>query len=406
MPRLLNNFLSGWMDYTSPMPTPEIFRQGAGLALISSALARRTWITGNSRLPPCVPNLYIMLVGPPGVGKDVAINKAAEIIYEANERAAPVKIARIGGESISKKGLIDRLADERSKQTCTYKHNGKSHTFEFHSLTFCIGELGTAMPEYDPNLVPLLNDLYNNKPAYEDTIRGLEVQIRNPHLTLLLGNQPDTLSEVFPEKTFRMGLTSRLIFVYSVSPVIVDIFNTDESSWDPTLFDNLVHDFIDIAKIAGPFSVERSVQDLINDFNRTRPCEVPTDRFRSYNTRRPLHIQKIAMCVSAAESNERVIRFRHWEQALELLFQIERAMPKIFDDVVSSRGFVEIYEQIKGMSSPVSHYQLSHTLAKTRSPLEVPLIIKTMISDGVLEPVLNDIGVPTRPAKFHIRKIQ
>jgi hypothetical protein len=34
------------------------------------------------------------------------------------------------------------------------------------------------------------------------------------------------------------------------------------------------------------------------------------------------------------------------------------------------------------------------------------LIIKTMISDGVLEPVLNDVGVPTRPAKFHIRKIQ
>ena len=406
MARQSGNFLDAWLEYTDPLPTPYLFRMWTGLGAISSALSRRVWLSGHARLPPCIPNLYCMLIGAPGVGKDVALNKVADLIEAANTLAAPTKIARLGGESISKKGLIDKLADERSKQTCTYKNGGGTHTFEFHSLTFCIGEFSTAMPEYDPVLVPMLNDLFNSKASYDDTIRGLEVSIKNPHIVLLAGNQPDTLAEVFPEKTFRMGLTSRIIFVFSNEPVIRDIFDEMELQWDKCLWDRLVADFVDIARMGGPFKAEATVKKAINEFNRERPCEVSVNKFKNYNTRRPLHIQKLAMICSAADANDRIIRQVHWDRALKLLYEVEAKMGAMLDDIVSSRGYSEIYETIYSMPSPTSQHSITSKLSKTHSPLEVPLLLKQLKSDGVLTPVLNDAGVPKIPPVYYINKLE
>ena len=404
MARQCANFLDAWLEYSDPLPTPYLFRVWTGLGVISSALSRRVWLAGNERLPPCVPNLYLMLIGAPGVGKDVALNKGADLILAANALAAPHHIARLGGESISKKGLIDRLADDRSKQVCSYKLGGESHTFEFHSLTFCIGEFSTAMPEYDPVLVPMLNDLFNSKSSYDDTIRGLEVSIKNPHLVLMAGNQPDTLAEVFPEKAFRMGLTSRIIFVFAEQPVIRDIFDENETKWDKTIFDKLAQDFCDIARMGGPFKVEAAVKKQINDFNRNRPGEIDMDKFKNYNTRRPLHIQKLAMICAAAESNERIIRQRHWDRALDFLYMTEAKMPLMFENVVSSRGYSEVYEEVFKMGSPLTNKQLSMRLSRTRTPLEVPLIIKQLKADGVLVPEVNELGVPKIPASYIVKR--
>lgn len=404
MGRQVSNFLEGWMEYTDSLPTPYLFRMWTGLCLMSSALSRRGWLAGHSRLPPCTPNLYVMLVGAPGVGKDVSINKAADLIIAASEKAGPVNIARLGGESVSKKGMLDKMANEQSKQTCSYKDTSGTHVFEFHSLTFCIGEFSTAMPEYDPVLVPMLNDLYNNKASYDDTIRGLEVSIKNPHLVLLAGNQPDTLAEVFPEKAFRMGLTSRIIFVFSNEPVIKDIFDESEALWDSSLFDKLASDFVDIAKMGGPFKAEPPVKAAINKFNRERPDEVLVAKFKNYNTRRPLHAQKVAMLCCASESNDRTIRTRHWDQALQLLLEVEAQMGGMLDNIVSSRGFSEVYDTVYQMESPIKQIEISNYLSRIYSPMEVPLIIKQLKSDGVLIPVLNLGGVPQHPAVYKITR--
>ena len=407
--RQLTNFVEGFMDFSQPLPTPKSFRKWSALTLISSALARRCWLRANSRLPPCYPNLYVLLAGDPGLGKDMAINKVADIIYEAIQRASPTIVARLGGESISPKGLIDKLGDEASKQSFTFKEGGAEKRADFHSLTFCIGELGTAMPEYDPRLVPILNDLYNNKKGYEDSIRGLEVKISNPHITLLLGNQPNTLAEVLPEKAFRMGLTSRIIFVYEKVPVIRDIFvnKEEEIHWDLDLESKLVDDYIALTKLTGPFKATKHTKDLINDFNRRRPDPVETVKFKDYNTRRPLHAQKIAMCVSASKSDKMVIEPEHWIEALELLFEVERTMPNIFEGIVTSRGFSETYEELKRFASggkPVHYHSLISKLSRTHPAYEVKQILDLSQQDGTLVPVMDETGtLPVKPLQFYIR---
>ena len=407
MKRQLPNFLDGWAEYTDPLPTPQLFRIWACLGIVSSALSRRVWIKANSRMPLCYPNLYLMLVGPPGVGKDVAINKAADLLIRANAESKHGQIARLGGESISPKGLVDKLADNASKQTFSYSDGPDKITAEFHSLTFCIGELGTAIPEYDPRLIPLLNDLYNNKPSYEDSIRGIEVKIPNPHITLILGNQPNTLAEVFPERTFRMGFTSRIIFVYCEHPVIKDLFIEEDAElkWDQELEGKLSHDLQQMTQMTGGFKVPRETRDMINEFNRTRPGEVESTRFQDYNTRRTLHLQKVAMCVSACESNRRIITPKHWERAVQLLFDAELKMPQIFAEVTTSRGFSETLTEIRQMGDAngrITLHAFMSKLARTRPPYEVKQMLELAIAEGTLKEVLDEAGAPKRPKEFYV----
>lgn len=407
MARNLPDFINGWLEYTEPLPTPLIFRIWSAIGAMSCALGRRVWIKTNSRMPLCFPNLFLMLVAPPGIGKDVSINKVADLIITANAISKNGIVARLGGESISPKGLVDKLADNASKQTFTYRRGHEQVTAEFHSLTFCIGELGTAIPEYDPRLIPLLNDLYNNKPAYEDAIRGIEVRVPAPHLTLILGNQPNTLAEVFPERTFRMGFTSRIIFVYAHHPVIKDLYVDEEIelSWDQSLEQKLAEDFCDMASMAGPFKVTPETKKLINEFSRDKPAEVPGAKFQDYNTRRPLHAQKLAICASASESNSQVVEVKHWIRALELLFAAEAKMPQIFAEVTTARGFSETYEEIKGMGgeeSEVTHRTLVRKLSRTHPPYEVKQILELARADGVLVPLMDEAGAERRPLIFRV----
>lgn len=409
MPRKLPNIIDGFLEYTDALPTPRIYRLWSGILLVSSALSRRTWLQANSRLTPCYPNIYAMLVGDPGIGKDVAINKVSDIIYSAIEIAAPKTIVRLGGESISPKGLLDKLADPASKQHVAFTEKGRKREAEFQSLTFCIGELGTAMPEYDPKLVPILNDLYNNKKVFEEKIRGMEVKIPNPHLTMLLGNQPNTLAEVLPDKAFRMGLTSRIIFIFAQNPVTCDLFIDDESLWDVTLEEQIAHDFVDIAaNFSGPFRVAPEVKRAINTFNHERPNPVIGNRFEGYNTRRPLHAQKVAMCLAAAESNKQVLEMSHWERALSILSEAEALMPLIFEDVITSRGFSETYDDLCTFVQPgdtVALHDLHRRLSRTHPAYEVKNIIDMAVNDGTLIPVMDETGeAVVKPLRFTVRK--
>lgn len=360
---------------------------------------------------PCLfPNLYTFIVARPGLGKDLAINTAADLIREADRiaREAGGGVIRLGGESISHKGLYDKLGQEASKLHVKWSIRGDHFTANIHSLMFCIGELGTVMPEYDAKLIPVLNDLYNCKSSLEDTIRGQEVRIENPHLVLLLGNQPQTLSEVVSDRHFRMGFTSRVVFVFEDADNRNDMYGDEgEPAHNDDLRRKLVADLIEISKLSGQFDVHPDVQSMANEFNRERPGEVPGIRFVDYNTRRPLHAHKVALCLAAAEGNSRnALLPHHWNRALDLLTEVEQRMPLIFEHVTSARGFSEDINEIKRMTTgqPVTIAKLTDMLACNRPPHEVSNIIRLLKENGTLISVEHPDGRLVTPPTVRLRE--
>ena len=98
------------------------------------------------------------------------------------------------------------------------------------------------------------------------------------------------------------GLISRIIFVVGHGPKQRKAlqFLTEE---EEEIQKALSNDLQEIANLSGQFTLDKSflkayVRWYEQEYDETG---VPSDRFLGYNHRRPLHLNKVCMLVSAAE---------------------------------------------------------------------------------------------------------
>ena len=90
LPRKLHSWIAGYEEYTSLTPAPDIYRKWAAVSCVAGALERRVWVKTNSGT--LYPNLFLLFVGPPGTGKDPAINPIRELWTRVkNLKMGPVK---------------------------------------------------------------------------------------------------------------------------------------------------------------------------------------------------------------------------------------------------------------------------------------------------------------------------
>jgi hypothetical protein len=396
------DFCEAWLQYTEGQPTARIYREWAGVMAISGALTRRVWIHTSPSMPYLFPNLFTMLVGDPGAGKDIAINRVRKLWFEASFQADSTQALNIAAQSLSAKGLVDALAHDNAKLFIDLGSKRES----FQSVLICTPELGTLVPEYNPSLIANMCDLYNCNDTFGDQVRngkGEAIVIDKPHLAVLIGGTPSFLVSAFPEEAFEMGFFSRTILIYTNertrSPMYADEAKDKAIRIEAnSLWAKLVSDIKQIAHLAGQFKVPADVRRVSNNFHE-RECDetaIQYSRFRDYNTRRSLHVQKLAMCFSVSHSSDLVITMEDWERALALLLKTEKLMPNIFANIRSSRGFHSTIEEVlqTGDSSRVlTEAQIIRQIRRKHAPHEVPQIIQSMLTGGDLEVVREDKGV-------------
>jgi len=406
MPRETNDIIDTALDLMSGLLAPDNFKLWTIISVISSLLARRCWMPNDVGLPPAYPNLYILLVGEPASGKDVSIGFGTNLLIEAQKLAEPRRIITLGAQSISPKGIYDMLGPE-GNATQNFTYNRKPHVF--NSVTFHIPELSTTMVDYNPLLVGVWNELYNCNPILRDTIRGRDIKINNPHACLLLGNQPDTLFDVLPEKSFGMGLTSRIMFIQCFHETRGVLF-TDEPRDVSAIYQKLVVDLHDVSLITGPFEPTREVKRYLNEFALDRPDWVKGRKWKNYNGRRPLHLQKLCMICAASERSNKIVEMRHLDRAYDFLTGYEKELPRLFENVISSRGYIEVFEQIDSFlanKKKIKHRDLTRELARTRNIVEVDRLIIDCLKGGLLEIEKDtsfDPPIEKRPRTYLVRK--
>jgi len=396
LPRVLDNYLEAWDEFVSPRPAPDLFKKWGGLALISAALTRKVWVQTNPSFPPLYPVIYALLVGPPGSGKDMIINLVREILIAASADMGAGKGFNVGPESFSVKGLIDALADDNAAFTFEYRDKGKKEIVTYNSLIIANAELGTFLPEYNTHLISCINDLYNGKPTFSDRVRGRgnisTVTITNPHLMLLLGTQPATLMDIVPEQAFGMGFTSRINMIVAKEAQTQALFSNTTINAS-SLFTRLTSDIKSIASLTGPFKANTEFKKLINDFHINNPDKIAHSRFEDYNTRRSLHLCKLAMIYSAAQGNTMQLTAEHFHVALATLLEAEAVSPLVFENLKTNTGFSHTVEQVlHNTGATITQAMLERKLRLTHKPYEVGQIIRSMIAAGDLEPVVSKTG--------------
>jgi len=99
--------LEKWNFYLKDLESPQVFLDWTFYGMISAALQRRLWI-GSFGKKEIYPNLYLIFIGPAGVGKSIAANEAKSLFKSFdgfNDKGRPTSIIKTAPDSVTLEAL-------------------------------------------------------------------------------------------------------------------------------------------------------------------------------------------------------------------------------------------------------------------------------------------------------------
>lgn len=348
-------------------------------------LEQKVWLTTGSQL---FPNLYVFIVGHPGVGKTRTIHAARSYLWELEEfHLAPT--------SLTFAALVDSLVE--AKRTVVRIPEGN---LEYNSMTIAADELGAFMHKYDDEMISGLSAFYDPHPyAQHRRSREIKIKIKRPQLTILGGSTPSNLLKFMPESAWDQGFTSRVMMVYSSEKIFTDDFATTVKTLDR----NLLSDLKVINSLIGEMKVTEEYKRAVNLWRQGGEPPVPTHpKLLHYNTRRRTHLYKLSMISSVDQSDTLILTEQDFERALGWLMEIEHHMPEIFragSIGADARAMEEIYHYI--LTSDIKGYGIPEhkvvAFAKDRLPTySVLSALELMAKAGQIEAKIIDIKTGDR----------
>lgn len=386
MARNYTDWVETFLTYSANRASPELFRRWCAITLIAGVLERRVWVKTARGL--LYPNIYTVLVGPPGVGKTIMTSAVQSFWNGINKEGSQAHFF-IAPSSVTGAAIIDDLKDSER-----FIVKFGEPTVKFNALAICSNELSVLLPEWDSSLMAKLTDIYDGF-AYSERRRGRDInfKIEHPIISMLAATTPSFLTEVLPPGAWDQGFLSRTFLVYSGEVIRSDLWS--EVGAGPDVVKKLQADLDSIFELYGPITFTEQARDAIGNWHMN-PQPVPEHpRLMNYNTRRTAHLLKLCMiaCVSAGDTMQ--VNLDHYRTALGWLLELELYLPDIFKAAVNggaTRAIDECWHFAYAIymkeNQPVVEGRLVEFLAARVAIHEVSRVLEVMERAKLLKPEL------------------
>lgn len=384
MARKLNyGVIQGMCKYAEETEIPGIFALWVAVSTVGATLGRNVYL--DQGFFQVHPNTYIVLIA------NSACCRKSTSIGMANDFLSNVfPKVNMFSQKMTPEALIGTLSGVNLDD---------NQTTVIHSAVgiAIADELSTLIDKnsFASGMIALLTSLYDSK-DFEYTTRGRGKEpIKNPCLSILGGSTIHWIKEAIPEVAIGGGFTSRVIFVYKdkMEKLVPWPFMSEENK---ILRQDIIHDLNEIAKMRGPFGISKEAKDLYEheyrNFYSTSP--LLNDEYTSgYANRRNFTLLKLAMIVSAASSDKRVIDVEDLALAIKMLSKVEVDVPMVVKSIMS-KEVGNIFEQIikfmqqrkvvsrADLIRQYRHRMPSNELQIMLDTLEEEQVIRREISDG------------------------
>lgn len=385
--RKLPSWVDGFFTFTEKTDSPALFRQWSGIFAVAAALERKVFI--RTTKGPLYPNVYTVIVGPPGAGKTVSAGIASDMLRKLNGH-------HIAPSSVTRASIIDAL-ESASRNYMLPKGAGIEH---FHSLAVISEELGILIPAYENDFMNVLTGIYDNRP-YSETRRSskLNINLPAPQINLMAATTPSFLNNLIPEGAWDQGFMSRVVMIYSGASAPGDLFA--ESTTDETLFKFLSEDLKTIGMLQGQMTFDQDAADTLITWHRTGVDGGPPipdhPRLVNYNKRRTAHLLKLCMIMSASRSNDLKITMEDFVEALDYLVAAESFMPDIFkamrtggDVNVMDETWHHVYKLFMRENKPIAEGRIVAFLSERTPAHNVMRVLEVMTRQGIFKKQLVD----------------
>ena len=318
------SFLRNYMDFTSGSEVAENYHFWSGIFALSATVNRRVWL--NLGQYTLYPNLYVILLGPPGSGKDLAMDTSRLVIEDIGG-------VKFSGDAQTKESLVRYLRDE-CPEIITI--NGEAITIT--PISIFATELSHLLGPNSGHMIDFLTTIYTKDKRYVTRTKnkGDDI-IERPFLGLLAGTTPDWITTYLKSDIIGGGFTRRVIFVNEPARASIK----DKSLRRPFLIvapeqivarQNVITYGTVLKSVIGEFKWEPDAKFEYERWYMTR--DIPEDPdVQGYHLTKPNQVLKVAMLVSLSESTDLVLKRQHWDVAMALLDRTETNLSRVFQGI-------------------------------------------------------------------------
>lgn len=325
------------------------------LYMVSSCLGRKVWFQKNA---PVYPNIYVVIVGPPAVGKTMPAKILGDALRGIMVEKTSVsgekyltEMVKVAPQCVTLERLYEILA--RSVESFKYMDKPKIHS----SMSFILAdEMGLLFKNADQikNLTNFLNAGYDcmNKFEYE-TKHGAPNIITNMCVSFFGCCTPAWISKNLDPSSIDEGWASRIFFIYGDKKRQLTTYY-EYSPEQLVALDDLKKHFRAIAAVAGEVTFSDEARAYFDQWyqNESEGGRINRDpRMDHYYSRKRIHTWKLAMLAHFAEKTDLVVTLQDMKQAFKWLAEAEVDMHKALASVNSnpvSRLAEEIVRQVMG----------------------------------------------------------
>ena len=150
---MLPCWIEGFLEYTENLQLPRSIRLWSGITALAGLLERRVWTT--TIRGPMYPNLFVLLVTPPGIGKSLIINPVKGIWQDTEQ-------LHVAPNNMSKAAFLDVLQDSGR----AVKIPNELEMLNYHALNVAASEFGVLCPANDMEYLSVLTQVYDCDPSF------------------------------------------------------------------------------------------------------------------------------------------------------------------------------------------------------------------------------------------------
>lgn len=334
MTRTFPNFLDAYLEYANNEFIPPQFNEWAALSIIAGALERKVWLPWDDTFS-FYPNVYVLLVSHPGDGKSVALNKAVDLLREMNRRTMTHNVMP---NQVTEAKFIELMGHGRSFQEVI---GAKEIIHRQNAGYYSASEASNSLRNIFGDFIACLTDFYDCPSKWERATKkdGKTISLENVCMNIIAGSTFDYLGKLVTDDNIMGGFASRLIYVVSRNKPVIDQafqmggFDAETSASRKLYREALLTDLIHIGQMVGPMHAEPDFgaawEAWYPEAERKRRS-LNSEKAQSVMARMNTNVLKVAMLLSAAESNDRRLKLHHWERSLSLMNVIKEQIPGIF----------------------------------------------------------------------------
>lgn len=362
--QLRNPWFTEFVNCTLPhTEAPKNYLLWSAFSVLGGVLKNNIYV--KEGLYTIYPNQFIILTGPPSIGKGTAISFAWKMIRERKN----YKLANVLSDRVTAEKILEYIAAGWALPPRVV--GGQALMVQKdHSCTLFAPELQSLVGASDW-MLPFLCQGWDQSTYEYGTKNKGTITIKDMCVSLIGATVPDYVRgiEKDVDSSVAGGFTSRCIFVYAdkKSKELPFAEPLENNSKDLDTYNQLLNDLEHISNLSGEYTLDADATITFRNFySETSALPDDSDAIQHFKGRMKAHIYKLALILSAAKHDHPVIHGQEMKDAIWIIRQIKGQIERVFRGIGSSElaeptARIQLCIEKYGMVSRKELLKVNHT---------------------------------------------